>query len=142
MQCEATGQSQSVKIETLPPALTRRQDVRGTSTRRVERGEGMNCNKLTEILQNSRGAVKGISAGEWIVVAVLLALLIAAFVIAYLGWTSADTDVPRSGYVALVIGVTFSLLVGCGLMALVFYSSRHGYDEPVHQIEKDDRPEA
>jgi hypothetical protein len=24
----------------------------------------------------------------------------------------------------------FSLLIGCGLMALLFYSSRHGYDEP------------
>jgi len=23
----------------------------------------------------------------------------------------------------------FSIVVGCGLMALVFYSSRHGYDE-------------
>jgi hypothetical protein len=25
--------------------------------------------------------------------------------------------------------VTLSLIVGCGLMALVFYSHRHGYDE-------------
>jgi hypothetical protein len=28
-------------------------------------------------------------------------------------------------------GVAFSLLVGCGLMALVFYSSRYGYDDQV-----------
>jgi hypothetical protein len=26
--------------------------------------------------------------------------------------------------------VVFSLVVGCGLMALLFYSNRHGYDEP------------
>ncbi|MBH5389502.1 MULTISPECIES: hypothetical protein [Bradyrhizobium] len=39
-------------------------------------------------------------------------------------------EVPAAGYVALVLGVVFSLVVGVGLMALVFYSSRKGYDEP------------
>jgi hypothetical protein len=62
---------------------------------------------------------------RWLVVAV------AACVLGYLGWTSTDTSVPASGYVALVLGVVFSLVVGVGLMALVFYSSRKGYDEPV-----------
>lgn len=33
------------------------------------------------------------------------------------------------GWVAMFIGVLFSLLIGCGLMWLSFYSSRHGYDE-------------
>ena len=27
------------------------------------------------------------------------------------------------------LGILFSLVVGCGLMALVFYSNRHGYDD-------------
>jgi hypothetical protein len=31
--------------------------------------------------------------------------------------------------VAIAGGVVFSLVVGGGLMALVFYSSRHGYDD-------------
>jgi hypothetical protein len=30
----------------------------------------------------------------------------------------------------------FSLLIGSGLMALVFYSSRHGYDEDAHRFDK------
>jgi hypothetical protein len=30
----------------------------------------------------------------------------------------------------MALGVVFSLVVGIGLMALVFYSSRHGYDTP------------
>jgi hypothetical protein len=30
----------------------------------------------------------------------------------------------------MALGVVFSLVVGIGLMALVFYSSRHGYDGP------------
>lgn len=43
-------------------------------------------------------------------------------------------EVPAAGYVALVLGVVFSLVVGVGLMALVFYSSRKGYDEPAALI--------
>ncbi len=72
----------------------------------------------------------------WIVIAALSALLIAAGVLGYLGWTSADNPVPESGYVALVLGVVFSLVVGVGLMALVFYSSRKGYDEPAILIQE------
>jgi hypothetical protein len=34
------------------------------------------------------------------------------------------------------------LVVGCGLMALVFYSSRKGYDEPSQRHIADDGPEA
>ncbi len=37
--------------------------------------------------------------------------------------------IPFYGYVAIAGGVLFSLAVGGGLMALVFYSSRHGYDD-------------
>lgn len=68
--------------------------------------------------------------GTWAVVAVLSAFLVAAGIIGYLGWTGTDNDVPASGYIAMALGVIFSLVVGVGLMALVFYSSRKGYDEP------------
>ena len=70
------------------------------------------------------------SAGGWIVIAVLLLLLGAACFIAYLGLAVDNVDVPISGYVAMAFGVIFSLIVGVGLMALIFYSSRKGYDEP------------
>jgi hypothetical protein len=73
--------------------------------------------------------------GAWIVVTVLLLLLIAAGAIAYFGWTISNADVPISGYVAMTLGVIFSLAVGIGLMALVFYSSRKGYDEPAMLIQ-------
>ncbi|MEH2488374.1 hypothetical protein [Bradyrhizobium sp. AZCC 2230] len=73
---------------------------------------------------------------RWAVIAVLSVLLVAACSLGYLGWTSTDTKVPEAGYVALVLGVVFSLLVGAGLMALVFYSSRKGYDEPVVLIQE------
>jgi hypothetical protein len=41
------------------------------------------------------------------------------------------------GWIALAIGVIFSLVVGIGLMVLVFFSSRQGYDERVRDFDKD-----
>ena len=77
------------------------------------------------------------SIGAWIVVTVLMLLLVASGLIAYLGWMSGgDADVPTSGYVAMAFGVVFSLAVGIGLMALIFYSSRKGYDEPAVLIQE------
>ena len=72
-----------------------------------------------------------IGVGSWIILIVLLSLLVATGVVIYFGWTLANgTDVPTSGYAAMVFGVIISLAVGFGLMALIFYSSRKGYDEP------------
>jgi hypothetical protein len=63
----------------------------------------------------------------------LLAFLTASIWFAYHVWTSdAGPPMPASGYVAMAMGVLFSLVVGIGLMALVFYSHRHGYDERGH----------
>ena len=60
----------------------------------------------------------------------LLALLGASLYYAFGLWTAVDTDpLPAGLYVAMVLGALFSVLVGSGLMALVFYSSRKGYDE-------------
>jgi hypothetical protein len=57
----------------------------------------------------------------------LLGLATWGFVLA---WRIAgNAQMSVHGYVALGLGVGFSLLVGCGLMALAFYSSRHGYDD-------------
>jgi hypothetical protein len=49
---------------------------------------------------------------------------------AYEGLTVGEGPVPNDFYIAMTLGVVFSLVVGVGLMALVFYSSRKGYDEP------------
>jgi hypothetical protein len=60
----------------------------------------------------------------------LLALLAASLYYAYGLWTAVDApDMPAGLYVAMALGVLFSMVVGSGLMALVFYSSRRGYDE-------------
>ena len=45
-------------------------------------------------------------------------------------WNSVDVEMSIHGYITMILGIVFSLVIGCGLMALMFYSSRHGYDEP------------
>jgi formate hydrogenlyase subunit 3/multisubunit Na+/H+ antiporter MnhD subunit len=61
----------------------------------------------------------------------LVALLAASIWFAIYAWTAIEgPPIPTEGYVAMALGVVFSLIVGIGLMALVFYSSRHGYDAP------------
>jgi hypothetical protein len=72
-----------------------------------------------------------LGAGSWTILIVLLVLLAGTLVVVYVGWSLAKgTDVPPSGYLAMALGVLASLGVGFGLMALIFYSSRKGYDEP------------
>ena len=81
-------------------------------------------------------------AGSWSIITVLLLLLVATDFVAYLGWTLEDgIKVSTAGYVAMAAGVLFSLVVGCGLMALIFYSSRRGYDEPPVLITPENRSE-
>ena len=80
-----------------------------------------------------------LGVGSWIILIVLLSLLVAAGAVIYLGWTLGNgTDMPTSGYAAMALGVIISLAVGFGLMALIFYSSRKGYDEPPALIVTED----
>ncbi len=69
--------------------------------------------------------------GTIALVAALFAILAAAGWFAARAWISVEVPpMPTTGYVAMALGIVFSLAIGCGLMALLFYSSRHGYDEP------------
>ena len=77
--------------------------------------------------------------GTVVLVVVLLGLLIAAILLAVRSFTSLEgPPMPEVGYVAMTIGVVFSLLVGITLMTLLFYSSRHGYDEQASELPRDD----
>jgi hypothetical protein len=44
-------------------------------------------------------------------------------------------SIPAWGWALMALGGGLSILVGVGLMALAFYSSRMGYDEPPRVIE-------
>jgi prolipoprotein diacylglyceryltransferase len=65
----------------------------------------------------------------YIALVALLGFLAIAIWYAVRAWQSMQ-DVPMSttGWIALVLGASFTLLVGGGLMWLVFYSSRKNYD--------------
>jgi hypothetical protein len=64
------------------------------------------------------------------VVIALMGLLAASLFYAYGIWTALGAaDLPGWMYAAMAGGVIFSFIVGGGLMALVFYSSRAGYDD-------------
>jgi hypothetical protein len=81
--------------------------------------------------RTSSTASARLGVGSWIILIVLLSLLVATGVVIHFGWTLGNgTDMPASGYAAMALGVIISLAVGFGLMALIFYSSRKGYDEP------------
>ena len=69
---------------------------------------------------------------KYLVIIPLVALLAASVWFAIYSWTAIEgPPMPVEGHVAMWLGIVFSLVVGCGLMALVFYSSRHGYDDAV-----------
>ncbi|KAA0073965.1 hypothetical protein [Tardiphaga sp. P9-11] len=74
--------------------------------------------------------------GSIALIVALTVLLIAAVWYALEGLLLAGAPMPREGYVAMAVGVVFSFVVGAGLMALLFISSRRGYDEPP-RIESD-----
>jgi hypothetical protein len=70
------------------------------------------------------------SAGATIATIILLGLLAAVGWFARAGLTGPDESMPSGWYVALILGALCAALVGIGLMTLLFYSSRRGYDEP------------
>jgi len=61
----------------------------------------------------------------------LLAILGLALWWAVTACNAVDVEMSIHGYIAMILGIVFSLVLGCGLMALMFYSSRHGYDDDV-----------
>jgi uncharacterized membrane protein len=59
-----------------------------------------------------------------------------AFAFWFIGYLAPDPGgaaMTGHGETALVLGVTFSIILGVGLMALVFLSNRWGYDENERQ---------
>jgi Ni/Fe-hydrogenase subunit HybB-like protein len=75
---------------------------------------------------------------RFVVICILLALLAGTIYVSHYGWVSAgDVTMPAWGWLMMGLGIFFTVVVGSGLMILIFYSSRAGYDEPPH-IEYDE----
>ena len=76
---------------------------------------------------------------------VLLVLLVGAIAMAIQIWTGigGGEGMSGQGIAALVIGAIGSLILGGGLMALVFFSARRGYDDAAdaaNQVARERRP--
>jgi len=65
---------------------------------------------------------------------VLFALLVLSVTFMFTTWQQSHAQMSIHGWIALGLGVFFSVIVGCGLMALMFFSSRRGYDERAREI--------
>jgi hypothetical protein len=71
----------------------------------------------------------GLGGWGWFTVIALLALLAAAIWYCIHAWDEVGGNgISPVGWVFLVLGVTLTIVVGGGLMALLFYSSREGKD--------------
>jgi len=61
---------------------------------------------------------------------------------AVLWWMSTQGELRLHMVIATIAGVSASMLLGAGLMALAFYSSKSGIDEDVSNAARErDRPE-
>jgi hypothetical protein len=77
--------------------------------------------------------------GKWLVTAMLAGLVVAALWVSYDLWGMVVASVPAFVWLLLAIGGVLCIALGGGLMALIFYSNRMGYDEPPRLVEASDR---
>jgi hypothetical protein len=71
-----------------------------------------------------------LSAGGWIAIVVMIGLLVMAIVgVSLSGTDDLTSGVSGPGTMAMIFGVLFMIVIGAGLMGLIFYSSRRGYDD-------------
>ena len=47
-----------------------------------------------------------------------------------------EVEISGHGLVALALGTVVSFALGAGLMALMFFSSRRGYDDRAHELDR------
>jgi hypothetical protein len=66
---------------------------------------------------------KGMSLVPYLAIAVLMALLIWTVFTSEAGWRP---EAPDAGILAITFGMMFALVVGTGVMTLVFYDDRRG----------------
>jgi hypothetical protein len=67
-----------------------------------------------------------------IIVAVVAVFVLALIAIGVYAWqTLGASEMSVHGYIALALGIIGTAGLGIGLMTLVFYSNRYGYDDRV-----------
>jgi hypothetical protein len=72
---------------------------------------------------NLLAAAKSLSFVPYLVIAVLMALLTWTVFMSDAGW---KPEAPDAGILAITFGMMFSLVVGTGVMTLIFFDDRRG----------------
>ena len=73
----------------------------------------------------------------FLTLAILLGFLGVSVLFGYWIWTDLeDVEISRHGWIALTLGAVLTFLVGAGLMTLVFFSHRRGYDDRANRPDK------
>jgi dipeptide/tripeptide permease len=67
---------------------------------------------------------------SWVAVVIAAAVVLVIGTVIAVLWTNlGESEISGAGWLAMALGVIVTLALGVGLMALVFFSNRHGYDE-------------
>jgi hypothetical protein len=70
-----------------------------------------------------------VRTSHWLIGVALVGLLAATAWYGVSVWM-ATPSMPVYGNVMIGVAATLSLIAGCGLIALMYYSNRRGYDDP------------
>lgn len=70
------------------------------------------------------------SSISWLAITVATVFVAIVLGFAVTSWGGDAAELSIAGWLAMTLGIVVTLAVGIGLMVLVFYSNRHGYDEP------------
>jgi len=68
-----------------------------------------------------------------------IALIAALMVVAALTYLHFFSTLDANTIIATTVGIFFSVLLGCGLFAVAFFSSKSGYDQDVTDVTKSER---
>ncbi|MGQ0742396.1 MAG: hypothetical protein ACT4OG_08930 [Alphaproteobacteria bacterium] len=77
---------------------------------------------------DSESRKRRIGRGGWLAAAILGGLFGVAVWFAFRGWMMVPGEVSPRGYAIMIVGFVFVVALGAGLMALVFWSHKKGYD--------------
>jgi heme/copper-type cytochrome/quinol oxidase subunit 2 len=70
------------------------------------------------------------STFTWVVTTVAVAVVLAVAIVTAEFWSGiGDSEISEAGWFAMALGIVVTLVLGVGLMSLVFFSNRRGYDE-------------
>jgi hypothetical protein len=95
---------------------------------RPQKGMSTNGDAVMNEPSGQKPKRTALGAGGWTAIVAMGVLLGASIWFAFYGWNLTDGLIDTPGMIALVAGVILSMALGGGLMALVFYSNRKGYD--------------